>query len=57
MLQVSAEAALQRWLGDLIVVDALTVTADEATLKVELRYRLIATGEQQDVVLDGSAVR
>ncbi len=57
VLQVSAEAALQRWLDDVIVVDSLTVTAQDATLKVEVRYRLIATGEAQVAVIDGSALR
>jgi hypothetical protein len=57
ILQVSAEAALQRWLGDLIVVDSLSVAADGFTLLVELRYRLTATGEQQTTVIDGSGLR
>jgi uncharacterized protein len=52
-LQVSAEGALQRWLGDVITVDSLTVTADDATLHVDVRYVLLATGEQVHVVLQG----
>jgi len=38
---------LQRWLGDVIEVQALEFTADEATLRVLLRYALRATGEQR----------
>src|SRR3954463_16141395 len=36
-LQVSAEGALARWLGDVIAVDELTVTAEEATLRINLK--------------------
>jgi uncharacterized protein len=57
VLQVSAEAALQRWLGDVITVDSLAVTAEEATLRVELRYTLKATGLSEIAVIDGSAFR
>ncbi|MGW2250044.1 GPW/gp25 family protein [Kitasatospora sp. NPDC001660] len=53
-LQVSAEGALHRWLGDVIVVDSLQVTAEESTLRIELRYLLIATGEVRTDVLEGS---
>ena len=52
-LQVSAEGALQRWLGDVLTVDSLTVTADDATLHVDLSYLLLATGEQVHTVLQG----
>ncbi|MEE1782978.1 GPW/gp25 family protein [Streptomyces sp. SP17BM10] len=56
-LQVSAEGALHRWLGDVIVVDSLRVTAEESTLRIELRYLLIATGEVRTEVLEGSVAR
>ncbi|MBV6696778.1 GPW/gp25 family protein [Kitasatospora aureofaciens] len=56
-LQVSAEGALHRWLGDVIVVDSLRVTAEESTLRIELRYLLIATGEVRTDVLEGSVTR
>lgn len=46
-LQFATQAALQRWLGDVIEVQALEFTADEATLRVLLRYALRATGEQR----------
>jgi phage baseplate assembly protein W len=57
VLQVSVEAALQLWLGDLIAVDSLTVTADDSSLLVEVRYELTGTGEPQIAVIDGSAFR
>jgi phage baseplate assembly protein W len=53
-LQVSAEGALARWLGDVIEVNSLTVTADDATLRVDLTYRLLATGEQVQTAIEGS---
>jgi uncharacterized protein len=54
-LQVSAEGALQRWLGDVITVDDLTVNAQESTLRVALRYVLLATGESVTATLEGGA--
>jgi len=56
-LQVSAGGALQHWLGDVITVDSLVVVAEEATLRFELKYVLIATGEQRTVVLEGGQTR
>ena len=43
--QAMAQAALQEWLGDLIEVEAVRVTAEEATLHVKVAYRLIRTQE------------
>lgn len=54
-LQVSAEGALQLWLGDVIAVRALTVTADDASLRVDLEYVLLSTGEQVSTVIEGTA--
>jgi hypothetical protein len=45
-VQVTVHGALQQWLGDLITVEELSVSAEESTLRVVLRYRN---------VLDGSA--
>lgn len=53
-LQVSAEGALNRWLGDLITVDSLTITAEDSTLSVNLRYTLSATGEHMQTAIEGS---
>jgi hypothetical protein len=38
-------AGLQRWLGDLIEVQALQVTSRDSTLRVELQYAVRRTGE------------
>lgn len=52
-VQVSTQGALQRWLGDVITVDSLTVTADDATLSITVNYRITATGEQRSDTITG----
>ena len=42
-LQFTSQAAVQRYLGDLIDLQQLTVTADDATLKVVVSYVIRAT--------------
>jgi phage baseplate assembly protein W len=44
-LEFTTRAALQRYLGDVIEVLALSLQADDAALRVELRYALRRTGE------------
>jgi hypothetical protein len=46
-LQFTTEAALQRWLGDVIELHSLEVTADDATLRVTVQYRIRRTGAIQ----------
>ncbi|MGI8587610.1 MAG: GPW/gp25 family protein [Chloroflexia bacterium] len=46
-LQFTMQAALQRWLGDLIEVQALDVTSEEATLQIVVRYVVRRTNERQ----------
>src|SRR5215831_7122599 len=46
-LQFAAQAALQRWLGDVISVERLEVEADDAALRIELDYMIRATGESR----------
>ena len=45
-VQVSAQGALQRFLGDVLTVDSLTATATDSTLSITVSYRIIATGQQ-----------
>ncbi|WAZ20018.1 GPW/gp25 family protein [Streptomyces cinnabarinus] len=56
-VEMTAQAALQRWLGDLLTIERLEVTVEEATLSVSLSYRLIATGDQHSVRIDGGTAR
>jgi phage baseplate assembly protein W len=45
--QQAIQAALQQWLSDLIRVQSVTVTADEATLQVTVVYTVNQTQQQQ----------
>jgi hypothetical protein len=44
-LQFTLQAALDRWLGDVIDVRGLEVTSRDATLTVDLAYAIRRTGE------------
>lgn len=46
-VQFTLQAALQRWLGDVIEVRDLNVTAVDSTLAVDLVYLLRRTQEEQ----------
>jgi phage baseplate assembly protein W len=46
-LQFTVQAALQQWLGDVIQVQQLEVSSDDATLYVTLNYAILRTGEQR----------
>lgn len=45
-LQVSVQASLQRWLGDLIDVEAVEVAARDEVLDITIRYALRRTQER-----------
>jgi phage baseplate assembly protein W len=44
-LQFTVQAGLQRWLGDVIQVQALDVVSEDATLRVEISYMVRRTQE------------
>lgn len=46
-LEFNLRAAIQRHLGDVLDITALTVRGEDATLSIELRYVLRATGAAQ----------
>lgn len=46
-LQFTVRAALQQWLGDVMEVQFLDVTAVDSTLTVDLKYTLRATHEER----------
>jgi Bacteriophage baseplate protein W len=56
-LQFTIQAGLQRWLGDLIEVQALEVSGEEATLRVLLQYVVRRTGERRTETLERSGVQ
>lgn len=46
-LQVTLQAALQQWLGDLIEVQNLEVTSVDSTLRVVIEYIITRTGDSR----------
>ena len=54
-LQFSMQAAIQQWLGDVIEIESLDVKSEEATLRVELQYRVRRTGQVLTAVVEGAA--
>ena len=45
--QQAIQAGLQQWLSDLIRVQSVTVTANDATLQITVVYTIIQTQQQQ----------
>ncbi|MFI9424469.1 GPW/gp25 family protein [Streptomyces achromogenes] len=54
-LELSVQAALQRWLGDLIEVVSLDIAGDGDTVHVQLSYLVRATGTVQEDFFEGRA--
>jgi phage baseplate assembly protein W len=46
-VKFTLQANLQRWLGDLIELQALEVTAEESTLNIVIRYVVRRNNQQQ----------
>lgn len=53
-LRFTVQAALDRWLGDVIEVGTLSVISDDATLTVDLAYTVRASGETRRDTFVGS---
>lgn len=45
-VQYTTQAAVQRWLGDVVELLDLQVQADDSALRVDVAYAVAATGEQ-----------
>lgn len=54
-LELSVQASLQRWLGDLVDVVALDIDHDDAVVRVHLSYVVRATGAVREDVFVGRA--
>jgi phage baseplate assembly protein W len=54
-LQISIQAALQRWLGDVITIASLEAVSEDAVLQVTLGYVVRATGTQTTQVFTGGS--
>ena len=46
-VQLGAQGALQQWLGDLIQVEAVAVTSEDATLRIVVQYIVRRTQERR----------
>ena len=44
-LQFTIQAGLQRWLGDMLEVQALKVVSEDAALRISIQYLVRQTGE------------
>jgi len=53
-LQFTIQSGLQRWLGDLIEVQALEVTSEDATIRVNVRYMIRRTQETRTAEFERS---
>jgi uncharacterized protein len=53
-LELSVRAALQRWLGELVEVAALEISAAGGTVRVHLRYAVRRTGSQREETFEGT---
>jgi hypothetical protein len=54
-LELSVQASLQRWLGDLIDVEALDIVSEDHVVRVYLSYAVRVTGTRRDDVFEGRA--
>lgn len=54
-VDLTVRAAVQRWLSDVLMLEELTVTAEDSRLIIDLGYRLRATGETGQATLTRTA--
>ncbi len=45
-VEMTVQGALQRWLGDLIQVEAIEVTSEDSTLQVRVQYVIRRNGQR-----------
>jgi len=51
-LRFVIQAGIERWLGDVVRIESLSVEAEDATLRVELAYAVLRTGEVRTATFD-----
>lgn len=54
-VRIAIEAALQRWLADVIEVTGVEVTGQDGTLRIRVSYTVTATGAERTEVFTGRA--
>ncbi|MGH3310061.1 MAG: GPW/gp25 family protein [Streptomyces sp.] len=52
-LELSVQASLQRWLGELIEIETLDVVSEENVVRVQLSYVVRSTASRRDEVFEG----
>ncbi|MER5491466.1 GPW/gp25 family protein [Streptomyces sp. NPDC002454] len=52
-LQLAVHAQLERWLGDVIQIEAVVVESDDNVLRVRVAYVLRATGDRRTETFEG----
>jgi hypothetical protein len=57
-VQLLVEGSVRRYLAGLVELEGLSVTAEDAVLRIALRYRLVATGAEasEDILLPAGGV-
>lgn len=50
--QFTVKSALQKWLGDVILVDDVAVSAEDSTLRVKVVYRRLLDSVQEAVTFE-----
>jgi len=55
-LQLTIQAGLQRWLGNLIEVQSVVAESQDATLRVAVQYLVKRTGERRTATLERSCM-
>ena len=53
-VQFTLQAALQRWLGDVVQVNDLNVSSEDASLRIDLRYVVLDSGQQRSATFTRS---
>ncbi len=53
-LQLTIQAGLQRWLGDIIEVQKLEVTSEDSTVRIDLQYLVRRTQETRTATFERS---
>ncbi|MDD0857540.1 hypothetical protein NHF46_06700 [Arthrobacter alpinus] len=52
-MQFTVQAGLQRWLGDVVQIQALTVESRDSTVSVDISYRLAGSSDTQSETFTG----
>lgn len=54
-LQFTVQAAIETWLGDVVDIEALEVSSEDTTLRINLQYIIRSTGERRTDSFERSA--